>query len=45
MSLHLGVGQFFAHVSRDGVPRLGRSCGTFFPSFWLLPYATEAGVG
>lgn len=32
----VGVGQLRAHVSRLGVPRVGRSCGTV-PSFWLLP--------
>ena len=38
------VGQFFAHVSRLGVPAVGRLCATC-PSFWLVPYGVALGVG
>jgi hypothetical protein len=40
----VGVGHVAAQVSRLGVPRLGRLCGTS-PSFWLVPYGDAAGVG
>lgn len=43
-SFATGVGQLGAHDSSDGVPRLGRSCGTS-PSFWLDPYGVPDGVG
>jgi len=40
----IGVGQWRAHVQSDGVPAVGRLCGTF-PSFWLVPYSVALGVG